>query len=62
MGGSFNPLSVILKETKLTGPNYIDWKCNLNLVLTAEGYKYVLTELCPSTLDNNSLKEEIETY
>ena len=42
MGGdSFNPLSVILKENKLTGPNYIDWKRNLNLVLTAEN-----TSLC----------------
>ena len=47
MGGSFNPLSVILKENKLTGPNYIDWKKNLNLVLTAEEYKFVLTDVCP---------------
>ena len=45
MGGSFNPLFVILKENKLTGPNYIDWKKNLNLVLTAEEYKFVLTDL-----------------
>ena len=44
-GGSFNPLSVILKENKLTGPNYIDWKRNLNLVLTAEEYKFVLTNV-----------------
>ena len=43
-GGSFNPLSVILKENKLTGPNYIDWKRNLNLVLTAQEYKFVLTD------------------
>ena len=62
MGGSFNPLSDILKENKLTGPNYIDWKRNLNLVLTAESYKYILTDLFPSTPDNNSSKEEIETY
>ena len=47
MGGSFNPLSAILKENKLTGPNYIDWKRILNLVLTTEGYKFVLTEKCP---------------
>ena len=62
MGGSFNPLSVILKENKLTGPNYIDWKRNLNFVLTIEGYKFVLTEICLPTPDCNSLKEEIETY
>ena len=59
MGGSFNPLSVILKENKLTGPNYINWKRNLNL---AEGYKFVLTEIYPPTPDSNSSKEEIEIY
>ena len=62
MGGSFNPLSVILKENKLIGPNYIDWKCNLNLVLTAEGYEFVLTELCPPEPDSVSSKEEDEAY
>ena len=62
MGGSFNPLSVILKENKLTGPNYIDWKRNLNLVLTAEGYKFVLTELCPPEPDSHSSKEDVEAY
>ena len=62
MGGSFNPLSVILKENKLTGPNYIDWKKNLNLVLTAEGYKHVLTDVCPPPPDSLSSKEEDEAY
>ena len=62
MGGSFNPLSVILKEKKLTGPNYIDWKKKFNLVLTAEGYKFVLTDLCSPEPDSHSLKEEVEAY
>ena len=63
MGGeSFNPLSVILKENKLTGPNYIDWKRNLNLVLTAQEYKFVLTDVCPPPLDSDSSKEEVEAY
>ena len=62
MGGSFNPLSVILKENKLTGPNYIDWKINPNLVLTAEGYKYILIDLCPPEPDSISSKEEDEAY
>ena len=62
MGGSLNPLLVILKENKLTGSNYIDWKCNLNLVLTAEGYKFVLIELCPPKSDSVSSKEEDEAY
>ena len=62
MGGSFNPLSVILKENKLIGPNYIDWKRNMNLVLTAEGYKYILTDFCPLESDSISSKEEDDTY
>ena len=61
-GGSFNPLSVILKENKLTGPNYIDWKRNLNLVLTAQEYKFVLTDVCPSPPDSDSLKQKVEAY
>ena len=44
--GVFNPLAVILKEHKLTEPNYIDQKRNLDIMLTAEEYKYVLTQEC----------------
>ena len=61
-GGSFNPLFLILKENKLTGPNYIDWKKNLNLVLTAEEYKFVLTDVCPPTPGSDSSKEDVEAY
>ena len=43
----FNPLAVILKENKLDRTNYIDWKRNLDIVLTVEDYKFVLTDLCP---------------
>ena len=42
---TFNPLVVILKKKTLIGPNYIDWKRNLDIVLTAEEYKFVLTEV-----------------
>ena len=62
MGGSFNPLSIILNENKVTRPNYIDWKKNLNLVLTAREYKYVLTDVCPSPLGSDFSKEEVEIY
>ena len=61
-GSSLNPLSLILKENKLIGPNYIDWKRNLNLVLTAEEYKFVLTDVCPPPPDSDSSKEEVEIY
>ena len=59
---TFNPLSIIQKENKLTRPNYIDWKRNLNLVLTAEEYKFVLTDVCSPLPDCDSSKEEIEAY
>ena len=44
----FNPLSAILKENKLEGQNYIEWKQNLDIVLTAEEYKFVLTTPRPA--------------
>ena len=61
--GAFNPLAVILKEHKLTGPNYIDWKRNLDIVLTVEEYKYVLTEVCPYKPEDGSTDEvTIQAY
>ena len=63
MGGeSFNPLFVILKGNKLTESNYIDWKRTLNLVLTAQEYKFVLTDVCPPHPDSDSSKEEFKAY
>ena len=62
MGGTFNPRLVILKENKLVGTNYIDWKRNLNLVLTAEDCNFVLTDICPPVLDNIFTPEEDEVY
>ncbi|XP_077221647.1 uncharacterized protein LOC143855416 [Tasmannia lanceolata] len=40
---SFNPLARIHEDNKLTGPNYVDWKRNLTLVLTAAKVHWVLT-------------------
>ena len=45
---SFSPLVTILNQNKLTGSNYVDWKRNLDIVLTAEEHKYVLTKPRPS--------------
>ncbi|XP_028073555.1 uncharacterized protein LOC114275751 [Camellia sinensis] len=39
----FNPLSKILDDNRLTGPNYVDWKRNLTVVLTVEKLNHVLT-------------------
>ncbi|GER47805.1 gag-pol polyprotein [Striga asiatica] len=59
---SFNPLSVILKENQLTGPNYIDWKRNLDIVLTAEGYKFAITDACPAVPAADAPEQEKEEY
>ena len=47
---SFSPLVAILNQNKLTGSNYVDWKKNLDIVLTAEEHKYVPTQPCPNFL------------
>ena len=44
----FNPFATILNQNKLTGTSNVDWKRNLDIVLTTEGYKYVLSTPCPS--------------
>ncbi|XP_057969469.1 uncharacterized protein LOC131158621 [Malania oleifera] len=59
---AFNPLDVILKENKLVGPNYIDWKRNLNIVLTAKEYKYVLIEVSPQKPNEKATDEETQAY
>ena len=45
---SFSPLVTILNQNKLIGSNYVDWKRNLDIVLTVEDHKYVLTQSYPS--------------
>ena len=45
---SFSPLVTVINKNKLTGSNYIDWKRNLDIVLTTEEHKYVLIKPCPS--------------
>ncbi|XP_041995829.1 uncharacterized protein LOC121745951 [Salvia splendens] len=59
---SFNPLSAIHKEHKLEGHNYIVWKQNLDIVLSAEEYKYVLTTECPPEPAANASAAVKETY
>ena len=47
MSSTFSPLATILTQNKLTGNNFIDWKRNLDIVLTMKDYAYVLTTPCP---------------
>ena len=60
---SFNPLSAILNQNKLLGQqNFIDWKRNLDIVLTADGYKYVLTDPKPQEPGPDSSAEDKEKF
>ena len=50
MSSAFSPLATILTQNKLTRNNFIDWKRNLDIVLTAEDHVYVLTTPFPKNL------------
>ncbi|XP_043694073.1 uncharacterized protein LOC122644752 [Telopea speciosissima] len=43
-----NTLMSLITQSKLTGPNYEDWHCNIMLLLKAEGLNSVLTEESPT--------------
>ena len=43
---AFSPLATILTQNKLTGNNYVEWKRNLDIVLTTEDHIYVLSTPC----------------
>ena len=58
----FSPLVTILNQNKLIGSNYVDWKRNLNIVLTTEEHKYVLTKPCPSFLSLDVPLKEKQRY
>ncbi|XP_038715022.1 uncharacterized protein LOC120008712 [Tripterygium wilfordii] len=59
---AFNPLSVILKDHKLDGTNYVNWKRNLDIVITSEEYKFVLTEVCPELHEEGASDEQISAH
>ena len=44
---SFSQVIAIINKNKLTGSNYVDWKRNLDIVLTAEEHRCVLSQPCP---------------
>ncbi|XP_051138781.1 uncharacterized protein LOC127256688 [Andrographis paniculata] len=59
---SFNPLMTVLNQNKLVGPNYLDWKRNLDIVLAADDYKFVLSTPAPADLTEESTEEEREAH
>ncbi|XP_063942852.1 uncharacterized protein LOC135150472 [Daucus carota subsp. sativus] len=58
----FNPVFTILKDKKLTGPNYIEWKRKMDIVLTAEEYKFCTYEPKPDQPAADAPKDEREYY
>ena len=44
---AFSPLATILTQNKLTRNNYVEWKHNLDIVLTMENHIYALTTPYP---------------
>ncbi|XP_016455430.1 uncharacterized protein LOC107779498 [Nicotiana tabacum] len=59
---AFNPLTAILTQNKLEGPNYVDWKRNLDIVLIAEEYKFVLDEVCLEKPGEDAMDDEQKAY
>ena len=59
---SFSPLVTILNQNKLTRSNYVNWKRNLDIVLTTEEHIYVLTQPCPSFPSLDAPPKEKQRY
>ena len=57
-----NPLATILNHNKLNGENYIDWKRNLDIVLTAENLKGVIYGPVPDVPYEGAPDQEVEAY
>ena len=49
-----NPLSIILDNNRLTGPNFIDWLRNLKVVLASKKIHYVIEQGLPLYLPENA--------
>ena len=47
MSSAFSPLATILTQNMLTRNDFINWKRNLDIVLTVKDHAYVLTNPCP---------------
>lgn len=59
---SFNFFATRWNQNNLIGPNYIDWKHNLDIVLTIKGHKYVLSLPCPKFPVLEASEEDKKRY
>ncbi|RVW36801.1 Retrovirus-related Pol polyprotein from transposon TNT 1-94 [Vitis vinifera] len=58
----FQSLANILTQNKLEGPNYVDWKRNLDILQTAEEYKFVLSEVCLEKPGEGATQDQIKAH
>ena len=58
---SSNPLNIILENHRLTRPNFIDWLCNLKVILASEHILYVLEQSPLGPLPLDAMQEEHDT-
>ena len=56
-----NPLSIILDNNRLTGPNFIDWLRNLKVIFASKKIPYVIEQGLPTSLLENASQEEHDT-
>ena len=59
---ALNPLSTLLIQKKSDSDNYVDWKRNLDIVLTGDKYKWVLFTSCPKAPIEESSSEQLIEY
>ena len=57
---SLKHLSNILSSNKLENKNYVDSKHNLDIILTINKHKMVLTTPCPPLTNDDSTQEDNE--
>ncbi|XP_071722230.1 uncharacterized protein [Rutidosis leptorrhynchoides] len=55
---SKNPLTCIIDNNKLTGPNYLDWLRNLKILLDSEDLRYILDAPIPPKLPSDAKDED----
>ena len=58
----FNPLAKILDENQLSRPNYVDWKRNLIIVLTADKIAHVLNTESPELALVDATEEQRDAF
>ena len=59
---NFNPLAKSLDENQISGPNYVDWKRNLIIVLTADKIAHVLNTDSPELALADATEEQRDAF